>query len=124
MSHGHARQGAVTDTAGGPFQTYRRPAATVITGDFNLEYDDPLHARMLAPFADPTPALANAWDLVNPGVPYPATFKVHEKWVPGDPELHCDFVFVSEELRRRVRWVRCDRATQASDHQPVMIELG
>jgi endonuclease/exonuclease/phosphatase family metal-dependent hydrolase len=122
--HGHARQGSITDTAGGPFHTFPRPAATIITGDFNLEYDDPLHARMLAPFADRTPALADAWDLVNPGLPYPATFKVHEKWVPGDPELHCDFVFVSEELRHRVRRVRSDRETQASDHQPVMIELG
>jgi endonuclease/exonuclease/phosphatase family metal-dependent hydrolase len=121
--HGHARQGSITDTSGGPFHTFPRPAATVITGDFNLEHDDPLHARMLAPFSDPTPALADAWDLVNPGVPYPATFKVHEKWVQGDPELHCDFVFVSEELRRRVRRVRSDRETQASDHQPVMVEF-
>ena len=121
--HGHARLGSVTDTTGSPFHTYARPAATVITGDFNLEYDDPLHQRMLAPFADGTPPLANAWDLVNAGVAYPATFKVHEKWVPGDPELHCDFIFVSAELRSRVRWVRSDRATQASDHQPVMIEL-
>jgi len=121
--HGHARQGAVTDTAGGPFQTYRRPAATVIAGDFNLEHDDPLHQRMLDPFADDTPPLADAWDLVNAGVAYPATFKVHEKWVPGDPELHCDFIFVSAELRPRVRRVRSDRDTQASDHQPVMVEL-
>ena len=121
--HGHARQGSVTDTTGSPFHTYPRPAAAVITGDFNLEYDDPLHGRMLAPFTDGTPPLANAWDLVNAGVPYPATFKVHEKWVPGDPELHCDFIFVSAELRQRVRSVRSDRATQASDHQPVMIEI-
>jgi len=121
--HGHARQGSITDTTGSPFHTYARPAATVITGDFNLEHDDALHERMLAPFADGTPPLADAWDLVNAGAPYPATFKVHEKWVPGDPELHCDFIFVSAELRRRVRWVRSDRDTQASDHQPVMIEL-
>ena len=91
----------MSDTAGGPFHTFPRPAATVITGDFNLEYDDPLHARMQAPFSDLTPALANAWDLVNPGARYPATFKVHEKWVPGDPELHCDFIFVSAGLDRK-----------------------
>ena len=121
--HGHARQGSTTDTSGGPFHTYPRPAATLVAGDFNLEYDDPLHRRMLAPFADATPPLANAWDLVNAGVPYPATFKVHEKWAAGDPELHCDFIFVSAELRQRVRWVRSDRDTQASDHQPVMIEI-
>jgi len=121
--HGHARQGSIVDTSGGPFHTHLRPAATVITGDFNLEYDSPLHRRMIEPFADGTPALANAWDLKHPGVPYPGTFKVYEKWEPDDPELHCDFIFVSPELAPRVRTVRCDRATQASDHQPVIIEL-
>jgi endonuclease/exonuclease/phosphatase family metal-dependent hydrolase len=121
--HAHARRGSITDTTGSPFHTFARPAATVITGDFNLEYDSALHRRMLAPFADGTPALANAWDLAHPGVAYPATFKVHEKWEPGDPELHCDFIFLSPELFSRVRRVWSDRDTQVSDHQPVMIEL-
>ena len=121
--HGHAREGSIVDESGGPFHTYLRPAATVICGDFNLEYDHPLHARMRAPFADGTPPLANAWDLAHPGEPYPATFKVHEKWVPGDPELHCDFFFLSPELHPRLRAVHSDRAVQASDHQPVMLEL-
>ncbi len=97
----------------------RRSSAATSTSSTTIA----LHARMLAPFADGTPPLANAWDLVHPGVPYPATFKVHEKWVPGDPELHCDFFFVSAELVPRVRGVRSDRETQASDHQPVILEL-
>jgi len=121
--HGHAREGSIVDESGGPFHTYLRPAATVICGDFNLEYDHPLHARMRAPFADGTPPLANAWDLAHPGEPYPATFKVHEKWVPGDPELHCDFFFLSPDLQPRLRAVHSDREVQASDHQPVMLEL-
>jgi len=86
--HGHARRGSIVDESGGPFNTCLRPAATVVCGDFNLEHDDALHARMQEPFADGTPPLADAWDLVRAGEPYPATFKVHEKWVPGDPELH------------------------------------
>lgn len=121
--YGHARAGSVTDTSGGPFHTHLRPAATIITGDFNLEYVDPLHARMVEPFADGTSPLTNSWDILHPGVPYPATFKVHEKWVPGDPELHCDFIFVNEELRPRVRSLHADRDVQASDHQPVILEL-
>jgi endonuclease/exonuclease/phosphatase family metal-dependent hydrolase len=120
---GHARFGSIVDDGGGPFQTYLRPAATVLCGDFNLEYDDPLHARIVAPFADATPALANAWDVAHAGAPYPATFKVHEKRVPGDPELHCDFCFVSADLVSRVRDVRSDRETTAADHQPVILEL-
>ena len=119
----HARAGTVTETDGGTFNTFVRPAATIFTGDFNLEYTDSLHARMLEPFADGTPPLANAWDVAHPGVAYPGTFKVHEKWAPGDPELHCDFFFVSPDLRARVRSVWCDRETQVSDHQPVMAEF-
>src|SRR5258705_359506 len=49
---GHARLDGFVDTSGGPSHTRPRPAATIITGDFNLEPDDALHARMGAPFAD------------------------------------------------------------------------
>ena len=44
---GHARLGEIIETDGGPYHDYPRPAATIITGDFNLEPDDPLHARMI-----------------------------------------------------------------------------
>jgi endonuclease/exonuclease/phosphatase family metal-dependent hydrolase len=121
--YGHARLGTVVDESGGPLHTYLRPAATILCGDFNLEYEHPLHARIGAPFADGTPALTNAWDVVHAGAPYPATFKVHEKRVPGEPELHCDFFFVSADLLPRVRDLRCDGETRASDHQPVILEL-
>ena len=120
---GHARHGSVVDTTGGPFHTRPRPAATIITGDFNLEPDDPLHARMIEPFADGTPPLADAWDVVHAGERHPATFKIYEKEAPDEPEQHCDFIFVSADLVSRVRAVRVDQKTQAADHQPVLIEL-
>jgi endonuclease/exonuclease/phosphatase family metal-dependent hydrolase len=100
-----------------------RPAATVITGDFNLEPDDPLHARMSEPFTDGTPPLADAWEVAHPGEPHASTFKIYEKEESGEPEQHCDFIFVSPDLARRVRTVRVDQKTQASDHQPVLLEL-
>jgi endonuclease/exonuclease/phosphatase family metal-dependent hydrolase len=121
--HGHARAGSIVDESGGPFHTYLRPAATIVTGDFNLEPDDPLHARMAAPFADGTPPLCDAWEARHPGVPHPSTFKIYEKEVPGEPELHCDFIFVSEGLKPRLAEVRVDRDTQAADHQPVVLTL-
>jgi endonuclease/exonuclease/phosphatase family metal-dependent hydrolase len=120
---GHARLGSLVDTTGGPFNTRLRPAATIITGDFNLEPDDPLHARMLEPFADGTPSLADAWEVAHPGEPHPATFKIYEKEEPGEPEQHCDFIFISAGLASRVRAVRVDQKTQAADHQPVSLEL-
>ena len=97
-ARGHDRR---HDTAG-PFHTYLRPASTIVTGDFNLEPDDPLHARMGAPFDDGTPRLVDAWEALHPGVPHPGTFKLYEKDYPDQPELHCDFIFVSEDLVPRV----------------------
>ncbi|HEX7272318.1 MAG TPA: endonuclease/exonuclease/phosphatase family protein [Casimicrobiaceae bacterium] len=120
---GHARKGSIVDTDGGPFHTWPRPAPTIITGDFNLEPDDPMHARLLEPFADGTPSLADAWEVAHPGQPHAATFKIHEKEIPDEPEQHCDFIFVSADLVPRVRSLTVDQDTQASDHQPVVLSL-
>lgn len=120
---GHARHGSIVDATGGPFHTRPRLAATLITGDFNLEPDDPLHARMIEPFTDGTPPLADAWTVAHPDEPHPATFKIYEKEKADEPELHCDFIFISADLVPRVRAVRVDQKTQAADHQPVLIEL-
>ena len=122
--HAYARDAAVTIDDGGPFQTFVRPRATVITGDCNFEPDSPEYRRMLAPFDDATPPLVDAWHVAHPGVAHPSTFKIYQKDKPTDPELHCDFIFVGDELRPRVRAVRVDGQTQASDHQPVILSLG
>lgn len=121
--NGHARLGTIVDREGGPFHTWPRPGATILCGDFNLEPDDPLHARLVEPFADGTPPLADAWEIAHPGKAHPATFKLYEKEEPGEAEQHCDFIFVSSDLVPRVRHVRVDPKTQASDHQPVLLEL-
>jgi endonuclease/exonuclease/phosphatase family metal-dependent hydrolase len=122
--HAHARDGRITMNDGSPFQTFVRPRATIITGDFNFEPDGPEHPRMLAPFADGTPPLVDAWQVAHPGVPHPATFCIYQKTDSSGEELHCDFIFVSDELRSRVRAVTVEQQTQASDHQPVILTLG
>ena len=119
----HARLGSITDTSGGPFNTYLRPAPTLFTGDFNLEPEDPLHARLMAPFADGTPPLADAWEVLHPGVAHPSTFCVYMKMEPGGGELHCDFYFASQDLVPHLKSIRVDGLTQASDHQPVILEI-
>jgi len=122
--YGYARDPRISEDDGGPYTTLPRPAATVITGDFNLAYDDPLHARMQAPFADGTPSLFDAWDVAHPGTPYPPTFRIYEKEYSEQKAYACDFIFVSDGLRPRVREVRVDTVTQVSDHQPVVLTLG
>jgi endonuclease/exonuclease/phosphatase family metal-dependent hydrolase len=121
--HAYARDAQVTDDEHGPFQTFVRPRATVITGDFNFEPDGPEHPRMLAPFDDGTPPLRDAWELTHPGEPHAATFCIYQKTDPSGDELHCDFIFVGEELAPRVRALRVDQQTQASDHQPVVLTV-
>jgi len=54
--------------------------------------------------------------------PHPPTFCLHEHG-HGDAPYCCDFVFVSEDVLPRVRSIEVDLETQASDHQPVLLEL-
>jgi len=121
--HGYASNPRTAEKDEGPYQAYARPADTIITGDFNLEPDDPLHARMGAPFEGGTPPLVDAWETANPGTPHPPTFRIYEKKEPGDPELHCDFIFINFGLCPRVRSIMVDTQTQVSDHQPVLLTL-
>jgi endonuclease/exonuclease/phosphatase family metal-dependent hydrolase len=81
---------------------------------------DPLHAVLQAPLASGVPSFVNAWEALHPGEPQPHSFHVHER---GKPACCCDYVFVTEDLAPRLRAVRIDGQTQASDHQPVMVEF-
>ena len=122
--HGHARAGTIVDETGGPFHTYLRPAATVVTGDFNLEPDNPLHARMCAPFADGTPSLADAWEVAHPGAPHPGTFKVYEKDIPERAGArNATSSSSARACSRAIARIRVDRDTKAADHQPVILTL-
>ena len=116
--------GSIVDETGGPFHTYLRPASTIVTGDFNLEPDDPLHARLGAPFGDGTHAGSSTRGPPPiPARPTPARSRSTKRTSRDQPELHCDFIFVSEDLAPRVSAVRVDRDTQAADHQPVILTL-
>lgn len=124
-AEGHAY--AVHGSSGGdgsPFQPFPRPAATLLCGDFNMPATDALYGSMLAPFADGTPPLQDAWSIAHPDEKQPPTFCVHEPYATGMTPYACDFVFVNAALRARVRDMGVDEATRASDHQPVIVTLG
>jgi endonuclease/exonuclease/phosphatase family metal-dependent hydrolase len=121
--YGYARDPRITGTDGGPFQTYPRPAATIITGDFNLDPADPGHARMALPFPDGTPSLVDAWEHAHPGVPHAPTMCIYQKIDPTAPGYCCDFIHVSAGLAPRIADVTVDGETQVSDHQPVVLTL-
>jgi endonuclease/exonuclease/phosphatase family metal-dependent hydrolase len=98
----------------GPFHPQPRPAPGILTGDFNMKPDDALHARLGAAFVD-------AWISANPGVAHAPTFREDSA---GEEPYCCDYVFVTPELAPRLRRVRVDAETRASDHQPMIVELG
>jgi endonuclease/exonuclease/phosphatase family metal-dependent hydrolase len=97
----------------GSYESFQRGKSAVICGDFNLKPEDPGHRMMLdAGFVD-------AWQALNPGKPRQATFHLHD----GEPPYCCDYAFVTPDLVPRLRSLRIDTGTQASDHQPVRMEL-
>jgi endonuclease/exonuclease/phosphatase family metal-dependent hydrolase len=121
VAHAHVtRPGTASD---GAFERMPRAAAAVLVGDFNFKPDDPDHARLLAPMDPTTPAYRDAWELAHPGHRHEPTVGVHDKeqW-PGTP-FTFDFVCVSADIAGRVRDVRVDEVTDASDHQPMLVEL-
>ncbi len=119
----HAGDATHEEKKGGPFERVPRPACGVLTADFNFRPEDPLHARMQAPLAPGVPAYRDAWQLRHPGKPHAPTLGVHDKAQWPVPAFACDFVFVTEDLAGRVEDVVVDEATDASDHQPVLLVL-
>jgi endonuclease/exonuclease/phosphatase family metal-dependent hydrolase len=101
----------------GPFRPLPRPTSAIVCGDFNMPPTDPLHARMLEN------GFVDAWQALHPGEPHPHTFRVHEREA-GESPYCCDFVFVTPDLAPRLRAIRVDAASRASDHQPVIVDLG
>jgi len=98
----------------GVFKSYPRPSSAILCGDFNMRPEDPLFEVLGDEFVD-------AWKALNPGKPHPHTFHVHED---DEPPYCCDYVFVTKDLAPRLKSIRIDGATQASDHQPLIVELG
>ncbi len=105
-----------------PFDPIPQTAAAILAGDFNFPPDHPAYDEIQAPLAGGLARYRDGWALVNGHHPHPPTFCVHSDVYSKTPYC-CDFVFVSEPLAPRVRRVEVDGATQASDHQPVVVEI-
>lgn len=106
---------------GSPFQGRRHTAQAILCGDFNLSPHEPEYGVLTAPLADGR--LWDSWRLLNGEAPHPPTFRLYDQSHGPDP-VACDFIFVSDALKDRVRRLEVDGATQASDHQPLALELG
>ena len=105
----------------GPFIPVAETASTLLMGDFNMTPEDPLKALIEAPFGDDVPALQDAWHLLKDNTPHPPSFCIYDQRY-GKPHC-CDFMFVSADLKPRLRAIAYDTETQISDHQPVLLTL-
>ena len=65
----------------------------------------------------------DAWAFRHGDLPHANTVGLHGADWPDRPYC-CDFAFVTAALRPRLREVGIDRITDASDHQPLWVELG
>ena len=113
------RSSAETDP---PFAVQPRGEYSVFCGDFNFPAGAPEHLRLQDDIAVGVPRLVDAWALAHAGEPHAPTAGVHVATFTAGPECY-DFFFVSDNLDGRVVNVAVDARTDASDHQPVLLEL-
>lgn len=112
----------LTEEEGGTFEVFPRPAQALLCGDMNFPAAAPERARILAPFPGGEPGLRDAWDVLHPGEPHAPTVGLHKVDFVDRPECF-DFIFVTEGLAGRLKAHGIDAETEASDHQPVWVEL-
>jgi endonuclease/exonuclease/phosphatase family metal-dependent hydrolase len=104
---------------GSPFRTKPHTAQAVLCGDFNLAPAEPEYAHLTA---EGEARWFDSWRLLNGDAPHPPTFRLFDRTYGPEP-VACDFVFVSEALKGRVRRIAVDGDTKDSDHQPVFVEI-
>lgn len=105
----------------GTYVVHPGSASAVLAGDFNMKPQDRVKLRLSESFEGSTPPLVDAWTHLRPGSPYPDSFCIYDQ---SYAEPHCcDFIFVTEDLAPRIRQVVYETGTQASDHQPVFLEI-
>lgn len=119
VAQAHAARPGTPDK--GPFDHLPRAAPSLLVGDFNFRPDAAEHLRMTSPIDAATPAYRDAWALLHPLQPHPPTVALHDHSQFPGPPFTWDFVFVSDDLAPQVRDVQVDAASDASDHQPVMV---
>ena len=104
----------------GPYASGKAPAATILTGDFNMHPDDPVKLSLSQPTGD-VEGLVDAWSVLHPDTPHPPSFCIADQRY-GPPHC-CDFVLVNGGLASRLRKVAYQTETRVSDHQPLIVEL-
>ena len=112
----------LAEEQGGAFEVFPRPAQALLCGDMNFAVWSPERSRILAPFDDGVPGFLDAWSVLHLNEPHAPTVGIHRVDFVSQPECF-DFVLVTEWLAGRLKACGIDAETEASDHQPVWVEL-
>ena len=113
----------LTDPAG-PYQQVARPVDGIFCGDFNMLPDSHEYQRLIAPLAGESHLFVDAWKTLHSRSAHDPTCGIYDRrqWPEGP---HCrDFFFATGRCVDALRDLRVDTNTDASDHQPLMLELG
>ncbi|MBR0820789.1 endonuclease/exonuclease/phosphatase family protein [Bradyrhizobium liaoningense] len=105
-----------------PYESQTVSASSLMCGDFNFDVTDPQHA-MIDRSSRPGLNYRDAWTAGRPDRPRSPTCGIydHVQWADG-PDCR-DFIFTTEDLVGRIAHIEVNGKTDASDHQPVFIEL-
>ncbi len=118
----HAATPPLIDDSGSAFQSKPHTPHCILTGDFNFETDSPEYALLNARQGGAN-ELYDAWTIARPETPHAPTFRLHDRRY-GPVPITCDFMFVSDALASHVKRMDVNLETRASDHQPILLELG
>ncbi|MBR0850702.1 endonuclease/exonuclease/phosphatase family protein [Bradyrhizobium diazoefficiens] len=105
-----------------PYESQTVAGSSLMCGDFNFDVSDPQHA-LIDRSGRPGLNYRDAWTVVHAGLKRSPTCGIydHVQWTEG---ADCrDFIFASEDLLGRITRIEVNGKTDASDHQPVFIEL-
>ena len=112
----------LAEEQGGAFEVFPRPAEALLCGDMNFTVWSPERSRILAPYDDDVPDFLDAWSVLHRNEPHAPTVGIHRADFVSQPECF-DFILVTERLAGRLNACGIDAETEASDHQPVWVEL-
>jgi endonuclease/exonuclease/phosphatase family metal-dependent hydrolase len=107
---------------GGPFDSTPQTTQAILVADFNFAPENPAYADIQHSPEAEVPPYRDAWPIAHDRRPHEPTFCVHSQAYSKEPYC-CDFAFVSADIAGRVHDVRVESQTQASDHQPVLLDL-
>lgn len=107
---------------GRPFEVFPRPAQAILCGDLNFPATANERLQLIAPFENKTPSFFDAQSALYPDKPHAPTVGIYPVDFVDQPECF-DYIFVTDGLKNHLKAFNTDARTQASDHQPVWVEL-